>query len=151
MVTVRSAKWTVAHSCRSSSAVSSWSVPWQTDCCRSAALTHRAGANQHKLLPLDWTAEQKVKRVVDSNASYFRQLFGFGRHGEAAARQSALLLRSCRASLLQKRTAEGKKTSLINAFTLFLWFYDINLHNYLRVSTIRQRKVCQEFWNQEKL
>lgn len=67
---VRSAKWAVAHSCRSSSGMSSWwdqtdrPTDRQTDCCRSAALARCAGANTNSCLRLNNKAEKRSKSLT---------------------------------------------------------------------------------------
>lgn len=76
----------------------------------AVALLHLPAVPQHRQTILPRTNQQTGQRSEwqTSKCSHFSQLLDCGRHGETATRQSAFLLRSCCASLLQKRSTEGK-------------------------------------------
>lgn len=132
-----SAKWTVATSCRLSSASRTWSV-LQTDglsslCC--TRLLSRVGLNSKEVL----RASDQLLLLL---------LFGSGRDGQTATHPSAFLLHGCCASLLQKRTTEGKYTCLRNAFNIYFYTQFLNTVAVAALMT-RRRQRCHE-WDKEK-
>lgn len=108
----------------------------------------------HSTAVPSWTKNSK-EVIQASDQLLLLLLFGSGRNGQTATHQSAFLLHGCCASLLQRRTTEGKYTCLRNAFNKYFYTHVIfKYRSYSRpvaasLMTRRRRQRCYE-WNKEK-
>lgn len=106
----------------------------------------------HSTAVPSWT--KNSKEDIQASDQLLLWLFGSGRNGQTATHQSAFLLHGCCASLLQRRTTEGKYTCLRNAFNKY--FYTHVIFKYRSYSrpvaaslVTRRRQRCYE-WDKEK-